>query len=580
MRIKQVKISNYRNIDGIIVDLNTSCNYIIGENNLGKSNFLDLLNTICTGKSFDDDDFYDPQIPIEVTLAIILNQHEWGFFGDNFSNDDPETINICYKQKVTDAFPTVTCLDTDDNIPMKQIRKLNYFKYESTASPSKELKLDAKKGMGMLMNGLVESFVNQNGTTSFVNTDRMEELAQYINQSFSRIQGFREYRIGASIATDTADVVTSLFYLSDGERRIDTTGSGVQYIAMASISILCYIMELYKSKNVPFEERLYTDDNGDRILPIILSIDEPEVHLHPYLQRSLLGYYKRILSNKDDDFQKLLKECFNIDGVLGQIIIVTHSTDALIGDYRNLIRFYRENGKVSVISGASKNLHITDAKEKHLIMHFPELKEAFYSHCAVLIEGETEYGCIQRFAESLLVPIDDLGICVINAQGQNTIKPLRQLLDAFKIQSIAIYDGDVKQGKDQTDRDFFTSEKFFEVEIVKKLFTTGNQQLAKDIAVELYEKALTEIMDENYVRSYFKKQGLSLEGYVPKTLGDVSDDDEDEFCNMFSAWFTVKKGILLGRIVGEKLSAELIPECYKGALLKAQEVAKNARNLP
>ena len=45
---------------------------------------------------------------------------------------------------------------------------------------------------------------------------------------------------------------------------------------------------------------------------------------------------------------------------------------------------------------------------------------------------------------------------------------------------------------------------------------------------------------------------------------------------MFSAWFTAKKGILLGRIVGEKLSAELIPECYKGALLKAQEVVKDA----
>lgn len=576
MRITRVKISNYRNIDGIIVDLNSSCNYIIGENNLGKSNFLDLLNTICTGKSFDADDFCDPQMPIEVTLTIMLDQHEWGFFGDNFNSDDPETINICYKQKVTDAFPTAICLDTDDNIPMKQIRKINYFKYESTASPSKELKLDAKKGMGMLMNGLVESFVNQNGTTSFVNTDRMEELAQYINQNFSRIQCFIKYKIGASIATDMADVVTSLFYLSDGERRLDTTGSGVQYIAMASISIICYIMEIYKSKSVPFEERLYTNDNGDRILPIILSIDEPEVHLHPYLQRSLLGYYKRILSNKDDDFRKLLKECFNIDGVLGQIIIVTHSTDALVGDYRNLIRFYRENGKVSVISGASESLHITDAKEKHLIMHFPELKEAFYSHCAVLIEGETEYGCIQRFSESLSIPIDDLGICVINAQGQNTIKPLRQLLDAFKIPSIAIYDGDVKQGKEQTDRDFFTLEMFFEVEIVKKLFATGNQQVARDIAIELYEKALTEVMDENYVRAYFKKQRLTLEGYVPKTLGDVSDDDETDFCNMFSAWFTAKKGILLGRIIGEKLSAELIPECYKSALLKAQEVAKNA----
>ena len=576
MRIIRVKISNYRNIDGIIVDLNSSCNYIIGENNLGKSNFLDLLNIICTGKPFDDDDFCDSQKPIEVTLTIILDRHEWGFFGDNFNNDNPETINICYRQKVTDAYPSAICLDTDDNIPMKQIRKLNYFKYESTASPSKELKLDTKKGMGMLMNGLVERFVNQNGTISFVNTDQMEELAQYINQSFSRIQGFKKYKIGASIATETADMVTSLFYLSDGERRLDTTGSGVQYIAMASISILCYIMELYKSKSVPFEERLYANDKGDRILPIILSIDEPEVHLHPYLQRSLLGYYKRILNNKDEDFNTLIKEYFNIDGVLGQIIIVTHSTDALVGDYRNLIRFYRENGKVNVISGASKDLHFTDAKEKHLIMHFPELKEAFYSHCAILIEGVTEYGCIQRFAESLSVPIDDMGICIINAQGQNTIKPLRLILDAFKIPSIAIYDGDVKKGKEQTDRDFFTSELFFEVEIVKKLFATGNQQLARDIAVELYDKALTETMDENFVRDYYKKQGLSLEGYVPKALGDVSDDDEYEFCNMFSAWFTAKKGLLLGRIVGEKLTAELIPECYKSALLKAQEVAKNA----
>lgn len=209
MRIISVKISNYRNIDGIVVELNSSCNYIIGENNLGKSNFLDLLNTICTGKPFDDEDFCDPQIPIEAIITVMLDKHEWGFFGDNFNSDDPETINILYKQKITDAFPTAICLDTDDSIPMKQIRKLNYFKYESTASPSKELKLDTKKGMGMLMNGLVESFVNQNGTTSFVNTDRMEELAQYINQNFSHIQGFRKYKIGASIVTDTSDVVTS-----------------------------------------------------------------------------------------------------------------------------------------------------------------------------------------------------------------------------------------------------------------------------------------------------------------------------------------------------------------------------------
>ena len=576
MRLIKVKVSNYRNLDGICVELNSTCNYIIGENNLGKSNFLDMLKTICLGKSFEEEDFLNPELPIEIQLTILLDSNEWGFFSDNFSVNNPSTINICFKQKFSDAFPVAVCIDTEDNIPMKQLRKLNYFKYESTSIPSKELKIDSKKGIGMLVQGLVENFAKQNDTVSFVDVKKMKGFINYINQCFSRIKGFRDYNIGASITTETLDIVTSLLYLSDGERKLETTGSGVQYIAMASIGILCYIMEIYKNKSIPFEERLFTDESGKRILPMILSIDEPEVHLHPYLQRSLLGYYKKLLGNKDDDFNNLIKDCFNIDGILGQIIIVTHSTDALIGDYRNLIRFYKNGKNVSAVSGASPGLRLSDVNEKHLIMHFPELKEAFYSHCAILIEGETEYGCIRGFAESLSISLDDLGICIINARGEKTIKPLRQLLTAFKIPSIAIYDGDVKDGKEQNERDFFTTEICFEAEIVKKLFMTGNQQIAREIAIELYDKAMSETLDRDFIKGFFKKQNIPLEDYTPKTLEEVSNFDESEFCNMFSAWFTVKKGILLGRIIGERLGSNLIPECYSKAILKAQEVAKNA----
>ena len=57
MRISNIKVSNYRNIDGIGVCFNPGCNYIIGENNLGKSNFLSLLGTVCNGKGFDEKDF-------------------------------------------------------------------------------------------------------------------------------------------------------------------------------------------------------------------------------------------------------------------------------------------------------------------------------------------------------------------------------------------------------------------------------------------------------------------------------------------------------------------------------------------
>lgn len=48
MRIICAKVHNYRNINHIEVAFNPACNYIIGENNLGKSNFLSLLNTVLT----------------------------------------------------------------------------------------------------------------------------------------------------------------------------------------------------------------------------------------------------------------------------------------------------------------------------------------------------------------------------------------------------------------------------------------------------------------------------------------------------------------------------------------------------
>ena len=65
MRISYMKVNNYRNIDGIEVTFNPEFNYIIGENNLGKSNFLSLLATVFNGKGFDEKDFTDPEKPMK-----------------------------------------------------------------------------------------------------------------------------------------------------------------------------------------------------------------------------------------------------------------------------------------------------------------------------------------------------------------------------------------------------------------------------------------------------------------------------------------------------------------------------------
>lgn len=279
----------------------------------------------------------------------------------------------------------------------------------------------------------------------------------------------------------------------------------------------------------------------------------------------------------------LLKALFNVDGISGQLIIVTHSTDILIGDYRNLIRFYKKQERTSVISGyklrpmagSDNDGHIKAETEKHLIMHFPEIKEVFYAKCALLIEGETEYGCIHKFAEKLGVSLDDYGICVINARGQNSIKPLRQLLAFFAIPSVAIYDGDVKGNHATAPDEFFTTELCFEIEMVKTLFAAGQTELVRKIALEMDSNACSVSLDTDFVRAPFKKMGIDITVYVPKKLSDVSDNDKEDFCRMFSAWFMAKKGVLLGRIIGNVTPSENIPACYSNAIQKAQEVAVN-----
>lgn len=575
MKITYVRISNYRNIDGIAVNFHPEHNYIIGENNLGKSNFLSLLDTVCSGKGFDDKDFHDSEKPIEVEMEVKLLPNEQGFFGDNFSPDDASLVKIRYRQTIKEAYPTIVSADSNESIQIKQLKKINFLKYETTSIPSRELRLNTQKGAGLLINSIIERFITSDEETpSFLNNEQVGKLTEFINGHLGKIRSFRDYAIKATVAPNPTEMLTSLYYLSDGDRKIDTTGSGVQYMAMASINILCQIMELYKSKSVPFSERLFRDNDGKMLLPIVLSIDEPEVHLHPYLQRSLIGYYKRILQNEDAEFAELLNLCFGIDGIDGQLIVVTHSTDALVGDYRNLIRFYKDGNKTAVVSGTK--LGFTPANEKHMIMRFPEIKEAFYAHCAVLIEGETEYGCIHSFAEKLGISLDDYGICVINARGEESIKPLRQLLEKFKIPSIAIYDGDVRTGYTPDSSEFFTQELCFESEIVKKLYSNGQTALVRQIAKELFSNAESVEMDVDFVRKPFKKMGIDITGYVPKKLSDVSDDDESEFCQMYSAWFMAKKGVLLGRIIGELLPADLIPACYADAIRKAREVARNA----
>lgn len=60
MKITNLEVFNYRNLDGVKVALAPDCNFLVGENNLGKTNLLLLLNYLFTSRTFRFEDFCLP----------------------------------------------------------------------------------------------------------------------------------------------------------------------------------------------------------------------------------------------------------------------------------------------------------------------------------------------------------------------------------------------------------------------------------------------------------------------------------------------------------------------------------------
>lgn len=124
------------------------------------------------------------------------------------------------------------------------------------------------------------------------------------------------------------------------------------------------------------QESLCSDDDDRRVLHAVLAYDEPEAHLHPYMQRRLSKSLHRICEGKDDRFNALLKDYFGIDSIKAQLIMVTHSPNILARGYKNIVRFGQGENSPKVICG--RDIDLSDKVEKHLMLNFESIREAFF----------------------------------------------------------------------------------------------------------------------------------------------------------------------------------------------------------
>ncbi|WP_265427044.1 ATP-dependent nuclease [Chryseobacterium sp. YIM B08800] len=572
MQIKKLTINNYRNLDCQSVSFADNCNFIVGENNLGKSNLLNLLQILFTNRAFKFNDFTDISKPIEISLQVKLEDIEIGHFEDLFDTNDYHLINISCRQITTDDNIEFYHTETNTYIHPTVIRCVNYIHYDSLRNPISEINFDKGRGVGKFLSNIVANYLAEKKLkdTDFINEQKLNELLGNLNGKISKLKTFNDFKINATSESDLESLLSKIIVLKDDKgNSLTKSGYGVQFLILITLSILERIQSIKEQRK---EKGIFEHDtNHTKHISLIIGLDEPEIHLHPYMQRSLIKYLNNIISNKNVEFQKLVKELFDIDGFNGQIIVATHSPNILLDDYTQIIRLYPKNGITNIKSGSQ--VILTEKHSKRLHMHFPSIKEAFFSRCVIFVEGDSEESSFSHFAEKMSIDFDELGISVIQSRGGEVaaIKLLIDLVSKFDIPSTGI--GDRDNNSPVLPPLYLTTKKDFEEELIS-LIDNGKESVLSEIVEEFdSDNAIVQI---NSLNKYaVKAYNIQPTNFISDLrLLDILKTDILSLKAFYLSWFAGKKSYPLGKLIGEKLLIDEIPLVYKTVIAKAVELSE------
>lgn len=542
MYISDVRIENYRTFENIEFHFDSRANYIVGDNNIGKTNFLSFLKSTTHGYGFKENDFLDKDK--EIRVFFTLSTADMG---------TEQSAHIELRQEVREVVPRLINSDTGERLPLEYMRSLFYLDYAVDDIPRNMVTEEELRKILYLYKDYFSS-----------GTEAIHEAEKILKD--------RGYSVTFSENADTA--ASELLQLIFGEdQNRDTLSSTMKIMFAVASHLLICLMEKKKSKAIPFEHIIVYDKLGRSFFPLLISIDEPEIHLHPYLQRAVLSFLRAILNNEDPFFKSIVQKTLGVYGLDGQLFVVTHSTDALVDDYRQIIRLYRnKENQVKVACGVT--FHFDSEIEKHLIMHFPEVKEALYARCAVLVEGETEYGAFPYFAHTLGIRFDYHGICLINARGESSILKIAKLTKRFHIPTVCLYDRDVMTLGKRSDV-YYTKEICFEMDVVQACLDKGRTDLLNQIIHSLDDSS--DLVNSALVKKAGQKLGIDRRSYPSRKLSNISKKDRRALEFYYFAWLYGNKGVIIGRAVGEVLSKDEIPDSFKRVIHAAVSAAMGGK---
>lgn len=537
--ISKVRISNFRSIKNISMKIG-SFNVLIGENNAGKTSFLEALFAAIGVQKI-----------LVTTEDIFLKKGE-----KKVPNNRNTTIDILLqpvneKNEVVDKFPVgsfwlkhfgnAISLDLDDNEFIALRTEFIFDVSRGEYIPQRKYLMEWKKDGEDWVNSKIKIGCDP------ITQEKLDPIALYYIDSKRDIEdeiknlGSFWHRMVCDLGIGTDEIEQLEKDLDILNNKITQNSPMLNYIqenlnslhkiitcekeSVCITPLIKNIRNIDKDVNINFSTvnsetfpikkhgagtrslasllifnayinwRMKRLENGN-VHPM-LALEEPEVNLHPQAQRALF-----------DELYKLP----------GQIFVSTHSPYVSSqGNVEDFCHFYKENGETQVTKINTSSLEGEDIRKiKRMVLN--TRGDILFARAVVFFEGETEEQSLPVFAEKYWDKHpNSLGVTFISVDGCGKYLPFLRLVDGFKIPWFIFSDAEEEAVK--------AIEKALEgINIVdykqcnNVIMLPNGFDLEAYIVSERYEDAISKMLDEynereNYIDYYISTMnGQKLKG--------------------------------------------------------------------
>ena len=562
--ISRVVIKNYRNFKDLDVELQHK-SVIVGENNIGKTNFIKALQLILDPTLSDEDrmlsesDFNDSlENPMEndqeILIQIYITNYRRNVAIMTMLSDATvldaegnEVLLLCYKffphidefGKKEYQYEIYMRDDMSRKFGSRERKYINIKVIKALRDVEADLRNSKKSPVKKMLDEYniskddLENIANEYKECGdrVLDLDEINDMTRNINERFSEILGNHDYDISLqAMEVDPTRVLGSLKMLM-ANRSVSDSSLGLDNILYISL-----VLQMLKDKTVPsfISNAEYTGllvkENSEILNECYMSNDSGNYVLKPDLDdENIATLYSFMIDNGRGNnsvtllaieepeahlhpvYQRLIyKDVIKRNDF--PILLTTHSTHITsVAPIKSLVHLHQEDG--NTVAHSTANMPMIEGEfldvERYLDVKRGEI---FLGKGVILVEGIAEEYIVPKFEELIGKPLDEKGIVVCNINSTN-FKPYMKMLNSLSIPYSVITDGDFYTENRNCDDGEDSNRKYHVMEIdVKENEICGS--LGMENAIKIFE-ALGSIVPENIdLSQYFSERGYFIGKYT------------------------------------------------------------------